>query len=1496
MKTKLDYKSKKKIIITLITIVLMIAAVAGVTVFIKGNKNASAIENENIASSTNKDNEKTDENNTNENINILEENNNNTNDKNKNSTNSKEKNNNVNNNIDVPNQEYTQTKKITKEIPAWDTKNIGWSPIQIEQNNILDNLQFSKPILSSKKEVITQDGNNAVQVNDKIEYVIKVKNEGITDLTNVRITDVVPVGTELVDNSLTNDGHLNNNTITWKTDIKKDETIKLSFKVKVVSDEINVIENTANVNGKETNKVETPVINTNKEAEIIEKDGTLTKRDARTGENIRYTITIKNRSNIEATTKVKDKIPENTTLIENSINEYGIVNDNEIIWNEVKVPPMSEIKLNFDVKINENAPKTISNIAVVGNTNTNEEIVNVRYHYMVEHLKQNLDGTYDVADTDVIEDVKAGDKATYTEKEYVGFELDEIKTNEENKNLVVPENNDLVIKVYYKRKIFDYKVEYYLQNLENNEYTLKDTEEKNGIYNDLALFEVKTYEGFTYNENKTENKNVLVPANNDLVIKLYYDRNNYNYKVHYFYDGIENVDKAVIKSVKYQTVIDNYEDKNITGYMFEKDENKPLTVTENEENNYINVYYIKNSFNYTVHYFYDGIEDVNKKETAKATYKEVIYNYKDKKIKGYKFNKTENLPLIVSEDEANNYINIYYEKDTFTYKVEYYTQNLDDNNYSRLDNETVTNSGLYGDAVIFTKKDFTGFTYDESKSENINVTTIPANNDLVIKLYYNRNLYSYRVEYYLKDVGNDTYTRDDEATDIIKDVKYQEKVSYEVKQFNGFDYIPSKTENGNALVPANNDLVIKLYYNRKLFTYTVQYYKQNLNQDRYDLAETIINNNVEYGSKATYEQKQYEGFTLNTDKTENGDALVPLNNMLVIKLYYDRASYNYTVNYYYNNVKGNNSVSTKVPYGTEITSFEDKSFYNNLQYIKYKETPLPITIISENQEINVYYGIRKLSINKTSVDSINPGDTITYTITVTNKGFIKSEPITITDTIPPELENISNISGGGILNSNNTEINWNNIVVPINSKLTFTYKAKVKASTIGKTIVNNVTMSGIKFRNDEIQSASKSVSVSNRQVNIMEMTKSKKAENLNITFIMDNSGSMNWEIEGKSYRYKPNISDVILKSKDEKITRLYNAKLATKEFVESIYKSGDRKNTNVSLITFNTPSNKTTTPTVEVVDENVQYTERNGRYVDKNGNIEEDEVIAEDYRAYPDGYIDHILYNKFERGTDGNYYKCRIINIISGPTLRKTCNASNYQSFLKAVDDIYIGDRISKSGVGTIMYPALDKANDVVNEYKNNATSKENKNIVIILCDGDLDDVRYGRNNDTYRKCMENLKKLKGNVDAIFSIGFGPDVLSNSEMRNTMMELSTDGKVHTAQDSETLLKQFNIILDEASKKLECTTSYSSTSKVTDIKKGEIAFDITAPLTMDMPIKAYNDGVEQFTCTSMDQFDKYGIVYDEKNNVIRWNINTCLENNPTLKFSGSIKFEYYIKED
>jgi len=284
MKKGLSYKSKRTIVITSVIVALFAASATGVYMFTKGNNRSSAytdaneqagnyvegeapIDNQNGQPTNNPVNNET--NNQGEGQPALpgEEGTGTENNENGESTgNIGNAGNQGTTNPGTPTQEYTQTTTVITE-QEWYNKQIGWTPLQLSGVTAVG-LGINKPELESEKTAYVMYENEKRTIayeGEEITYEISVTNNGNTNVENIRIEDVVPEGTTLTPNSITNNGQYNENTnkITWKVNIGKGETVTVSFKATVnENNTFDSIKNTAKVNGTNTETTETPLVTT----------------------------------------------------------------------------------------------------------------------------------------------------------------------------------------------------------------------------------------------------------------------------------------------------------------------------------------------------------------------------------------------------------------------------------------------------------------------------------------------------------------------------------------------------------------------------------------------------------------------------------------------------------------------------------------------------------------------------------------------------------------------------------------------------------------------------------------------------------------------------------------------------------------------------------------------------------------------------------------------------------------------------------------------------------------------------------------------------------------------------------------------------------------------------------------------------------------------------------------------------------------------------------
>lgn len=438
--------------------------------------------------------------------------------------------------------------------------------------------------------------------------------------------------------------------------------------------------------------------------------------------------------------------------------------------------------------------------------------------------------------------------------------------------------------VYWVAKRYDYKIEYYYDEQIDNTLTEtgKDVKGKEITVSEESI-KNNTKEGYSFVNTDPSTRKIVISSSEENVIRVYYERNSYDYEVHYFFNGNEDESLIERKSAKYNDVINTYTDKVKTGYKLQKAENLPLTI--GVENNIINVYYVTDNtqtkeLSYTVEYYKDGKKVANDTQVVKET-KQVLesdtltvkkgeINVTNKYV-GYKFEKTnpETIPNSINDKGV---IKVYYVFDEsqikeLSYTVEYYKNGKKVENDTQVEVATVhvlePNTLQVNQDKINTENKYVGY-----KLEKTNPETIPSeiNNGGIIKVYYilddgQTKTLTYTVNYY-KD-GN-LVKEDTETIYETKQVLESDTLTVKSKEINikdkyvGYKFVKTNPE----LIPEviENKGVIDVYYEKDTFTYEVRYYFNR------ELDESLTEKSVAlYGDKITsYTDKVKEDYTLET--------------------------------------------------------------------------------------------------------------------------------------------------------------------------------------------------------------------------------------------------------------------------------------------------------------------------------------------------------------------------------------------------------------------------------------------------------------------------------------------------------------------------------------------------------------------------------------------------------------------------------------------------------
>lgn len=318
---------------------------------------------------------------------------------------------------------------------------------------------------------------------------------------------------------------------------------------------------------------------------------------------------------------------------------------------------------------------------VTDNTQTKELSYTVEYYKdgkKVDNDTQVVTETKQVLESDTLTVKKSEINVT---NKYVGYKFE--KTNPET----IPNsiNDKGVIKVYYvfdesQTKELSYTVEYY----KNGKKVANDTQvevatvhvlEPNTLQVNQDKINIENkYVG--YKLEKTNPETIPSEINNGGIIKVYYilddgQTKTLTYTVNYYKDdNLVKEDTETIYETKQVLESDtltvkseeiNIKDKYV-GYKFVK--TNPELIPEVIENKgVIDVYYEKDTFTYEVRYYFNRVLDESLTEKGTALFGDKITSYTDKVKEDYTLETVENLPLVISEDESKNIINVYYKID-----------------------------------------------------------------------------------------------------------------------------------------------------------------------------------------------------------------------------------------------------------------------------------------------------------------------------------------------------------------------------------------------------------------------------------------------------------------------------------------------------------------------------------------------------------------------------------------------------------------------------------------------------------------------------------------------------------------------------------------------------------------------------------------------------------------------------------------------------------------
>ena len=606
-----------------------------------------------------------------------------------------------------------------------------------------------------------------------------------------------------------------------------------------------------------------------------------------------------------------------------------------------------------------------------------------------------------------------------------------IKIDEDSSNEWHPTNNGFILKytnykgeevtlnsesdplVYWEAKQYNYVIKYYLDDTNGNPIATENgtapLNEEIEVNEEKHLSSHIGYEytggGKDFNISKNEEENIAI---------VVYTKVDYNYVINYYKDSIseDNFINRVTGTANYKDTINVEEEKflsGLTGYEY-TDGEKTITISTNNNENIVNIVYTKKDYEYTVKYYFDGVESIpTLSKGGYSVYGSVLYasayNLTEKEIED---NNLENYilspvnpynPESIVINTENNLINIYYvSKSNITnQKV---TKNTNDIITSTSDivnyniNYTANIKNAIGEVKVIIK-DTLPLEIDTTKS-NLNGGSYNANNNTI------------------------TWTK-----------------IYNVKEFT-----------------TNYDIKLNI-------SYSVAY--KNIDADKsYD--ETVYTNKINVCTDITYNNNIINGNCVE----DSEDIPVEIYGDLVVK--YVTYENNKEV-ILIPTINENNKVGT--PYNTEKENIYGYEFVEVKGNPNGKITEGTTTVIYVYKLSNGNYTEEEIEkTSSETIDSIDSQFNYTIKYNVTINDYIGEATTTITDNLPYEIDETNSNLNGGVYDKENNTITWiiksniteNNRTVTFNKEISVVYlninDVTVTNEVTGQTVFGNTTTNG----------------------------------------------------------------------------------------------------------------------------------------------------------------------------------------------------------------------------------------------------------------------------------------------------------------------------------------------------------------------------------------------------------------------------------------------------
>ena len=494
-----------------------------------------------------------------------------------------------------------------------------------------------------------------------------------------------------------------------------------------------------------------------------------------------------------------------------------------------------------------------------------------------------------------------------------------------------------------------YKVEHWQQNLEDDGYTLAETENLTGETDTTATANPKTYTGFAFDgtaEGTVASGNIA--GDGSLVLKLYYTRNSYD--VAYAYTGTVPTGASALPekaTVKYGAPVTVAEAATAPGYTFSGWSRNDFTMPA--ENVTITGSFTANSnTEYTVrHHFQNILDDAYDADTAMLS--ETLSGTTDtltaaaaKTVAGFTAQSFQQKNIA---GDGSTVVDIYYNRNSYGVSYRYL------NTPAGASALPAGASYRFGAAVTVAEAATApGYTFSGWSTGDF---TMPAQDVEITGSFTANGDTAYTVEHYQQNLAGDGYDLVEADTEHLTG-ETDTTATANPKTYTGFTFdgtVEGTVASGN--IAGDGSLVLKLYYTRN--SYDVTYaYTGTVPADASALPEKAA---VKYGASVTVaEAATAKGHTFSGWST--GDFTMPAQDVEITGSF-TANPYNVTVEYYFDKVQDTDMTRVQsVTYGeTFTTAAAAETDRNGVHYTLdwVENNGLTVSDIEADNVVRVYY-------------------------------------------------------------------------------------------------------------------------------------------------------------------------------------------------------------------------------------------------------------------------------------------------------------------------------------------------------------------------------------------------------------------------------------------------------------------------------------------------------------------------------------------------------------